>query len=49
MYLGASLSVAFEAVFALVIVGIVLYAAARYRLRGIGIDLKKIYEEIPPE
>jgi APA family basic amino acid/polyamine antiporter len=49
MYLGASLSIAFEIACAFVIIGIVLYAASRYRLRGMGIELNKIYDEIPPE
>ena len=49
IYLGTSLSLAAEVVAAFVLVGIGLYVVANYRLRKAGIDLRRVYDEIPPE
>jgi basic amino acid/polyamine antiporter, APA family len=48
-FLGASLSLAYELVAAFFIVGVAIYALSRVWLRRSGIDLGRIYAEIPPE
>ena len=49
IYLGANVSIAIEAVVALVILGVLMYAISRFRLKRKNIDFVKMYEEIPPE
>ena len=48
-FLGASLSLAYELVGAFLVIGILIYAIARTRLRRSGVDFKQIYNDIPPE
>jgi hypothetical protein len=47
--LGANLSLAYEFVAVLVVLGVIMYATGRARLRSLGIDIGSVYAEIPPE
>ena len=49
MFLGASLALAYEVVGAVLVIGIALYAIAKFRMRSLGLELSAIYEELPPE
>ncbi len=49
VFLGAGLTLAYSLVAGLVILGLVVYAVAHARARSSGLDLKKVYSEIPPE
>jgi hypothetical protein len=48
-FLGASLSLAYELVAAFLVIGVVIYAIGRARLQRSGIDIRQIYNDIPPE
>ena len=48
-YLGASLSLAYEAVLALVLAGGVVYLWGRHNAHRAGFDIRNIFAEIPPE
>ena len=49
VFLGSNLLLAYSIVALVVIAGVVMYAWAAAHARGIGVDLKKVYSEIPPE
>jgi amino acid transporter len=49
IFIGSSLYIAFGVVAIAVIVGILIYAVARVRMRRLGIDPSIVYAEIPPE
>jgi len=49
MFLGTSMIYAFGTVFAMAIIAAILYGLAKVRLNNIGIDIRKISEELPPE
>ena len=49
IYLGTSLALAFEVVGVFLVLGILIYALARLRLRQAGVDFSRVYAEIPPE
>lgn len=48
-FLGASLSLAYEVVAVILLVGVLIYLYGRYAIRRSGITFKDIYGEIPPE
>jgi len=49
VFLGGNLTFAYVVVVAVIIIGGVMYAWASSHAKGIGVDLKKVYSEIPPE
>ena len=49
VYLGSNLFLAYSVVVIMILVGAGIYGAAKVRMQNAGIDLKRIYEEIPPE
>ncbi len=49
VFLGANLTLAYGVVVVLVIIGALMYATGRARLQSLGIDVKSMYAEIPPE
>jgi APA family basic amino acid/polyamine antiporter len=48
-YLGASLQLSLEVVVALFLVGVIIYAVGKWRTARVGLDLGRVYSEIPPE
>ncbi|MDA4119303.1 MAG: amino acid permease [Thaumarchaeota archaeon] len=49
VYLGSNIYSAYEAFIATIVIGLVIYGYGRWHARSIGVDLKHIYSEIPPE
>ena len=49
VFLGANLGLAYGVVAGLVILGVLVYATGSARLKSLGIDIKALYAEIPPE
>jgi len=49
VFLGSSLSIAYGVIIALIVIGLVMYVTGKARLKGLGIDIKALYAEIPPE
>lgn len=48
-FLGASLSLAYEVVVAIFVIGVLIYAYARISTKRTGLSLASIYAELPPE
>lgn len=48
VFLGSSLTLAYGVVIVLIVIG-GLYVTGKVRLQRLGIDLKALYAEIPPE
>jgi amino acid transporter len=49
VFLGGNLTLAYGVVVGTIIIGLVIYAWASSHAKGVGVDLKKVYAEIPPE
>jgi APA family basic amino acid/polyamine antiporter len=49
VYLGSNIYSAYEAFVASIVLGLVIYGYARWHAGSIGLDLKHVYSEIPPE
>jgi len=49
VFLGGNLTFSYTVVVSVIIIGAVIYAWASSHAKGIGVDLKKVYSEIPPE
>ncbi|MDA4127794.1 MAG: APC family permease [Thaumarchaeota archaeon] len=49
VFLGGNLNFSYGVVIGTIIIGLVIYAAASSHAKGIGVDLGKVYSEIPPE
>jgi APA family basic amino acid/polyamine antiporter len=49
VFLGASLVNAYSVVLAGIVIGLILYAAARVRTKRAGVDMAWVYSQVPPE
>lgn len=49
VYLGANLSLAYGSVLAMIVIGLLIYVTGKGRLKAVGVDIKNLYSEIPPE
>ena len=49
VFLGANLGLAYGVVLGLILIGVLIYATGKARLSSLGIDIKALYAEIPPE
>jgi amino acid transporter len=49
VYLGSSIYSAYEAFAASILIGLAIYGYGRWHARSLGLDLKTVYSEIPPE
>jgi amino acid transporter len=49
VFLGANLTLAYGVVLGLIIIGVLIYLTGSARLKALGIDIKALYAEIPPE
>jgi hypothetical protein len=49
VFLGSSLTLAYGVVIVLIVIGGSMYVTGKVRLQRLGIDLKALYAEIPPE
>jgi len=49
VFLGANLTLAYGVVIGLIVIGGLMYLTGKVRLQRLGIDLKALYAEIPPE
>ncbi|HUO42640.1 MAG TPA: APC family permease [Methylomirabilota bacterium] len=49
VFLGANLGLAYGVVLGLILLGVLVYATGSARLKSLGIDIKALYAEIPPE
>jgi hypothetical protein len=49
VFIGASLAIAYAAVASMILIGALIYATAKMRMGSLGVDITKVYDEIPPE
>ena len=49
VYIGSNLGYAYGAFITTIILGLIIYGYGRWHARSLGIDLKQVYSEIPPE
>lgn len=49
VFLGSNLSLAYGVILALAIIGVAMYLTGSARLKTLGVDIKALYAEIPPE
>ena len=49
VFLGSNLSLAYGVIVGLVVIGILMYTTGKARLTALGINIKALYAEIPPE
>jgi APA family basic amino acid/polyamine antiporter len=49
VYLGSNINSAYEAFLITILLGLVIYGYGRWHASSLGIDLGKVYSEIPPE
>jgi amino acid transporter len=48
-FLGTSLQLAYEVVALMIVIGVLLYVDGRFRLKRLGVPMKGLFAEIPPE
>jgi hypothetical protein len=49
VYIGATLNYAYGAFLGTIVLGLIVYGWARTHAKSVGVDLKQVYSEIPPE
>jgi basic amino acid/polyamine antiporter, APA family len=49
VYLGSNIGYAYGTFLGTIVIGLVIYGYGRWHARSMGIDLKQVYSEIPPE